>query len=179
MKQIEVQIMDQSYLLGCPEGGEARLLDAVEKVDTAMCRIRDAAKVKARDRIAVLAALNLAFDLSDQRAQSAATPAGAVTAGTPTGALAATAPDAGRAVLAPPADDPKLAQLVERWPCPSLLGRYAGRPHRDGAGGPGSEDCTLNPGRRSPKISRPGRPRRPAAADTRSTRLPCSRGDLP
>jgi cell division protein ZapA len=66
MKQLEVQIMGQSYLLGCPEGGETSLLDAVERVDTAMCKIRDGGKVKARDRIAVLAALNLAFDLSDQ-----------------------------------------------------------------------------------------------------------------
>ena len=66
MKQLEVQIMGQSYLLGCPVGGEQRLLEAVEKVDTAMCRIRDAGKVKARDRIAVLAALNLAFDVADK-----------------------------------------------------------------------------------------------------------------
>jgi cell division protein ZapA len=66
MKQLEVQIMGQSYLLACPEGGEQRLLEAVEKVDTAMCRIRDAGKVKARDRIAVLAALNLAFDVADR-----------------------------------------------------------------------------------------------------------------
>jgi len=58
--------MGQSYLLACPEGGEQRLLEAVEKVDTAMCKIRDAGKVKARDRIAVLAALNLAFDVSDR-----------------------------------------------------------------------------------------------------------------
>jgi len=77
MKQVEVQIMGQSYLLGCPEGGEQRLLEAVEKVDTAMCRIRDAGKVKARDRIAVLAALNLAFDVQDQRAPVVAAPAGA------------------------------------------------------------------------------------------------------
>jgi cell division protein ZapA len=68
MKQVEVQIMGQSYLLGCPEGGEQRLLEAVERVDTAMCKIRDAGKVKARDRIAVLAALNLAFDVSDRAA---------------------------------------------------------------------------------------------------------------
>jgi cell division protein ZapA len=68
MKQLEVQIMGQSYLLACPEGGEQRLLEAVEKVDTAMCRIRDAGKVKARDRIAVLAALNLAFDVADRAA---------------------------------------------------------------------------------------------------------------
>jgi cell division protein ZapA len=66
MKQLEVQIMGQSYLLGCPDGGEARLLEAVDKVDIAMCKIRDAGKIKARDRIAVLAALNLAFELSDR-----------------------------------------------------------------------------------------------------------------
>ena len=65
MKQLEVQIMGQSYLLGCPEGGDIKLLEAVERVDTAMCKIRDAGKVRARERIAVLAALNLAFDLSE------------------------------------------------------------------------------------------------------------------
>ena len=64
-KQIEVQIMGQSYLLGCPEGGEERLQAAVNRVDAAMCKIRDAGKIKARDRIAVLAALNLAFDQND------------------------------------------------------------------------------------------------------------------
>ncbi len=66
--------MGQSYLLGCPDGGDARLLDAVERVDTAMCKIRDAGKVRARERIAVLAALNLAFDLADQDGNAVATP---------------------------------------------------------------------------------------------------------
>ena len=75
MKQIEVQIMGQSYLLGCPEGGEAQLRDAVERVDGAMCKIRDAGKVKARDRIAVLASLNLAFDLVQREAAPAPAPA--------------------------------------------------------------------------------------------------------
>ncbi len=61
-KQIDVQIMGQSYILGCPPGGEENLMTAVRKVDEAMCKIRDAGKIKARDRIAVLAALNLAFE---------------------------------------------------------------------------------------------------------------------
>jgi cell division protein ZapA len=65
MKQLDVQIMGQNYLLGCPEGGEAKLVNAVQRVDTAMCKIRDAGKVRARDRIAVLAALNLAFEVAD------------------------------------------------------------------------------------------------------------------
>ncbi|MBL0420313.1 cell division protein ZapA [Ramlibacter sp. AW1] len=94
MKQIEVQIMGQSYLLGCPEGGESRLRDAVGKVDEAMCRIRDAGKVKARDRIAVLAALNLAFDLGERAATGASfAPAAANESGAP---------------------DERISQLVER-----------------------------------------------------------------
>ena len=48
MKQLEVQIMGQSYLLGCPENVDARMLDAVNRVDIAMCKIRDAGKIKAR-----------------------------------------------------------------------------------------------------------------------------------
>ena len=68
--------MGQSYLLGCPDGGESRLLDAVERVDTAMCKIRDAGKVRARERIAVLAALNLAFDLTDRASTGAVGDAG-------------------------------------------------------------------------------------------------------
>jgi cell division protein ZapA len=99
MKQLEVQIMGQGYLLGCPEGGESRLLEAVERVDTAMCRIRDAGKIKARDRIAVLAALNLAFELADRsitelQARRDGRPADATSAQT--------------------GNDPQLASLLER-----------------------------------------------------------------
>lgn len=68
MKQMEVTIMGQSYVLGCPEGGEAALLDAVDQVDREMSAIRDAGKVKARERIAVLAALNLGYQLANRPA---------------------------------------------------------------------------------------------------------------
>jgi len=66
MKQIEVTILGQSYILGCPDGGEQTLLEAVEKVDREMSAIRDSGKVKARERIAVLAALNLAYALAER-----------------------------------------------------------------------------------------------------------------
>ncbi|WP_431276313.1 cell division protein ZapA [Variovorax ureilyticus] len=94
MKQIEVQIMGQSYLLGCPEGGEVQLREAVERVDAAMCKIRDAGKVKARDRIAVLASLNLAFDLAQREAAPPPAP------------LAAESD--------PTADDARAAHLIQR-----------------------------------------------------------------
>jgi cell division protein ZapA len=66
LKQVEVTILGQSYLLGCPDGGEKALLEAVAAVDREMCAIRDGGKVKARERIAVLAALNLAFALAER-----------------------------------------------------------------------------------------------------------------
>ena len=75
MKQMEVTIMGQSYILGCPEGGERALLEAVGNVDQEMCAIRDAGKVKARERIAVLAALNLAYSLAEGPADAAPAPA--------------------------------------------------------------------------------------------------------
>lgn len=75
MKQMEVTILGQSYLLGCPEGGEASLLAAVAQVDREMSGIRDAGKVKARERIAVLAALNLAYQLAERPAAATAAPA--------------------------------------------------------------------------------------------------------
>lgn len=84
MKQIEVTILGQSYLLGCPEGGEALLHAAVHTVDQEMSAIRDAGKVKARERMAVLAALNLAYRLADRPAVPATPKTGTV----PTGAEA-------------------------------------------------------------------------------------------
>lgn len=70
MKQLEVHIMQQSYMLGCPEGQEARLMAAVKHVDEAMSGIRDSGKIRGRERIAVLAALNVAFDLLDLQAKT-------------------------------------------------------------------------------------------------------------
>ncbi len=68
MKQIEVSILGQAYVLGCPEGGENLLRSAVASVDREMVGIRDSGKVKARERIAVLAALNLAYQLAERGA---------------------------------------------------------------------------------------------------------------
>jgi len=109
MKQLDVQIMGQSYLLGCPEGGDARLLDAVEKVDAAMCKIRDAGKIKARDRIAVLAALNLAFELSELEANALKASRNGPAAAAPAAARSDADPAAQQASA-----QPQLAALLQR-----------------------------------------------------------------
>ncbi len=62
-KQIEVNILGQSYMLSCRPEEEAALHAAVAHVDREMSAIRDLGKIKARERIAVLAALNIAYAL--------------------------------------------------------------------------------------------------------------------
>jgi len=85
MKQVECTILGQSYILGCPDGGETSLLEAVAAVDREMSSIRDGGKVKARERIAVLAALNLAFALAERPPKQAPVDAVA-SSGSPTAA---------------------------------------------------------------------------------------------
>jgi len=104
-KQVEVQIMSQTYLLACPVGGEEALREAVAKVDAAMCRIRDAGKVKARDRIAVLAALNIAFDAAHR---DPALAFGNSSFGTPDGA------DGGDSAVLPAGTEEALRTMVAR-----------------------------------------------------------------
>ena len=88
MKQVEVTILGQSYLLACPDGGELLLQAAVASVDREMSGIRDAGKVKARERIAVLAALNLAYRLAEA-------PRGAPVPASPPAEIPAPTTDAG------------------------------------------------------------------------------------
>jgi cell division protein ZapA len=91
--KVEVTILGQSYLLVCPAGGEQALLAAVDRVDREMSAIRDAGKIKARERMAVLAALNLAYELTQKSSNHALTPAmGAPTE--PSSAATASAPAA-------------------------------------------------------------------------------------
>jgi cell division protein ZapA len=63
MIQIDVTIMGQPYKLGCKEGEEAALQEAVAYLDEKMCAIRDGGKIKGNDRIAVMAALGIAAEL--------------------------------------------------------------------------------------------------------------------
>lgn len=79
-----VVIMGQSYQLSVPDGRTDDLLRAAETVNNAMCQIRDAGKVKARSHIAVLAALNIAYENlkpSDEIAAQAAANSNNTTAG--------------------------------------------------------------------------------------------------
>lgn len=71
MKQIEATILGQSYRLVCTDEGEAALHAAVRAVDREMSLIHDAGRIKAREKIAVLAALNLASQKVEREQQAA------------------------------------------------------------------------------------------------------------
>ena len=62
-KALTVRIMDKEYLVGCPEGEEDALLRSARHVDEKMNEIRRAGKVIGTDRIAVMAALNIAHEM--------------------------------------------------------------------------------------------------------------------
>ena len=74
MEQIHVRILDRDYRLAVPPDEKARLLDAVRVVDEKMRSIRDAGRVSGVDRIAVMAALQLAHDLLGSREAAEAAP---------------------------------------------------------------------------------------------------------
>lgn len=62
-KPVEVRILDREYLVACPEDEQDDLLAAAKLLDKRMREVRDSHRLAGIDRIAVLAALNLAHDL--------------------------------------------------------------------------------------------------------------------
>jgi len=72
MVTLDVALLGREYKVACKDGERAELQDAVAFLDRRMREIRDAGKVAGADRIAVMAALNIAHELLRTRAQSGA-----------------------------------------------------------------------------------------------------------
>lgn len=60
---IAVRILEKEYQVSCPAEEKANLLAAVELLNRKMREIRDSGKVVGLDRVAIMAALNLANEL--------------------------------------------------------------------------------------------------------------------
>ena len=61
-KTIEISILGRSYKIACEEGEREALLEAAAYLDGKMGDIKNAGKVSGADRIAVMAALNIAHE---------------------------------------------------------------------------------------------------------------------
>ena len=60
---VNVKILEKEYQIACPAEERKALVDSAELLNSKMREIRDSGKVVGLDRIAVMAALNLANDL--------------------------------------------------------------------------------------------------------------------
>ncbi|HCA27210.1 MAG TPA: cell division protein ZapA [Betaproteobacteria bacterium] len=67
VKAIDVTVMGREFRVACPEGDEDALLTSVNYLDRKMHEIRDAGKVIGVERIAIMAALNIAHELLSTR----------------------------------------------------------------------------------------------------------------
>ena len=61
--QVSVRILDKEYQVACPASERTDLLDSAEVLNSKMREIRDGGRIVGLDRIAVMAALNMANDL--------------------------------------------------------------------------------------------------------------------
>ena len=60
--RVSVRIMEKEYVVACPYEERSALLDAAEFLNARMREIKDSGRVVGTDRIAVMAALNLAHE---------------------------------------------------------------------------------------------------------------------
>lgn len=67
--QVSVRILDKEYQVACPVDERTELLDSAEILNAKMREIRDSGRVVGLDRIAVMAALNMANDLLQAQAR--------------------------------------------------------------------------------------------------------------
>ena len=67
--RLSVRILEKEYFVACPYEERSDLLDSAEYLNSKMREIRDSGKVVGLDRIAVMAALNLANELLRVRNQ--------------------------------------------------------------------------------------------------------------
>ncbi len=67
---VAVQLLDKEYMLACPPDERAGLIAAARLLDGKMREVRSAARNASLDRIAVLAALNLAHEMLQQNTKT-------------------------------------------------------------------------------------------------------------
>ena len=66
-KPLRVHILDKEYLIACPDDEREALFASAEFLTDKMKEIRDTGKIVGADRIAVMAALNMAHELLGQK----------------------------------------------------------------------------------------------------------------
>ena len=69
VRPLSVRILEKEYIVACEPHERTDLLDSAEILNKSMREIRDSGKIAGLDRIAVMAALNLAHEVLRLRAR--------------------------------------------------------------------------------------------------------------
>jgi cell division protein ZapA len=72
-RPLSVRILEKDYMVACAPDERSELLDSAEFLNGRMREIRDSGKIVGLDRIAVMAALNLAHEVISMRARESGT----------------------------------------------------------------------------------------------------------
>jgi len=62
-KGVTIQVLGREFRVACPEGEEKQLQDSVEFLNRRMKELRDTGRINGNERIAIMAALNIAHEL--------------------------------------------------------------------------------------------------------------------
>ena len=66
-KGVDITLMGRQFRVSCPVGEEQELLDAAKYLDQRMRDIREGGRVVANERVAIMAALNIAHEMLSLR----------------------------------------------------------------------------------------------------------------
>jgi len=67
MTPVDIKILGKEYRIACTPGERDDLLESARQLDKKMREVRDTGRVVGQDRIAVMAALNIAHELNQAK----------------------------------------------------------------------------------------------------------------
>jgi cell division protein ZapA len=76
-KGLTISLLGREFRVACPEGEEKQLLASVDYLNRKLREVRDTGKVVGNERIAIMAALNIAHELLSNRPNAPGFDAGA------------------------------------------------------------------------------------------------------
>lgn len=69
---VTISLLGREFRVGCPEGEEKQLMASADYLNRKLKEVRDTGKVVGNERIAIMAALNIAHELMSNRDKAGA-----------------------------------------------------------------------------------------------------------
>jgi cell division protein ZapA len=76
-KGVAISLLGREFRVACPEGEETQLMASVEYLNRKLKEVRDTGKVSGNERIAIMAALNIAHEMMSNNSKGSGNAASA------------------------------------------------------------------------------------------------------